>query len=40
VQATPFALPRDIFAVAGEFSLIQRVSDILNGIIAKKDAIR
>jgi hypothetical protein len=32
--ATPFALPRDILAVAGEFSLIQRVSDILNGIIA------
>jgi hypothetical protein len=38
--ATPFALPRDILAVAGESSLIERVSDTLNGIIAKKDAIR
>ena len=34
------ALPGDILAVAGVFPLIQRVSDILNGIIAKKDAIR
>ena len=32
-------LPGQILAVAGVFSLIQRVSDTLNGRFAKKDAI-
>jgi hypothetical protein len=34
------ALPAQILAVDGVFSLIQRVSDPLNGRFAKKDAIR
>jgi hypothetical protein len=34
------ALRGEILAVPGVFSLIQRVSDTLNGRFAKKDAIR
>jgi hypothetical protein len=39
VQRRRLRCQETFLAVAGEFSLIQRVSDIVNGIIAKKDAI-